>query len=313
LAQWGPQDDDRVETALMELIEDKLWHEEAREAACDALAWVSKEETLAKVAEKVGKYAASLEPKEQFIGACYAITLSRKPVAGGVNMMVDLLRPDLEVSVRMVLGHAIGVSGLGDAPEAEKKLFDMLQDPELRNSAALALILGGNASTAARTVATYSDKDSKMALNELKDMWFRAFGYWSDEDLKRGNIYRWVRNAEAISRVKIGDAPQEWARQRLKAQFDNLDYDNGPHSETRVVLRHRLIEVAKTGDPAAKANAVMTLKFMKEQGVLLALKDVEGETSKLAARAYHELMNPRLIESEDLSHLQEDKSGGSDN
>ncbi len=311
LAQWGPQDDERVEETLMEFIEDKLWHEEAREAACEALAWVSKEATLAKVAEKVGKFAASDDPKEQFIGACYAVTLSRKPLPGAVNMMVDLLRPELEVNVRLVLGHAIGVSGLAESPEATTKLFTLLENPELRNSAALALILGGDTDTAARTVATYADNDSKMALNELKDLWFRAFGYWSDEDLKRGNIYRWVRNAEAISRVKIGDAPQEWGRQRLKAQFDNLEFDNGPHSETRVVLRMRLFEAAKTGDPATKQNAIMTLKFMKEQGVLLALKDEQGETGALAAKAYHELMNPRLVEAEDLSHLQEDKEASS--
>ena len=306
LSQWGAQDDDRVEEKLIEFIEDKLWHEEAREAACDALAWVGDEETLGKVVEKVGKFAASDDGKEQFIGACYAVTLSRKPVPGAVKMMVDLLRPELEVGVRVVLGHAIGVSGLREDPGSTQKLFDLLKNPELRNAAGLALILGGDADTAARAVATYAGKDNKMALNELKDMWFRAFGYWSDEDLKRGNIYRWVRNAQAISRVKLGDAPQEWGRQRLKAQFDNLDFDNGPHSETRVVLRMRLFEAAKTGDPATKANAIMTLQFMKEQGVLLALKDEKGETGKLAAEAYHKLMNPRLVKAEDLSHLKED-------
>ena len=306
LAQWGPQKDAQVADKLMEFIEDPLWHEEAREAACDALAWTGSEATLAKVAEKVGKFASSQDGKEQFIGACYAVTLSRKSVPGAVNMMVDLLRPELEVTVRFVLGHAIGVSGLAESPEAEKKLFELLNNPETRNAAALALILGGSTSTAARTVATYSTKDDKMALNELKDLWFRAFGYWSDEDLQRGNIYRWVKNAEAISRVKLGGAPQEWGRQRLKAQFDNLDFDNGPHSETRVVLRHRLLTAAKTGDAATKSNAIMTLKFMKEQGVLLALKQEKGDTGALAARAYHELMNPRLVEAEDLSHLQED-------
>lgn len=49
---------------------------------------------------------------------------------------------------------------------------------------------------------------------------------------------------------------------------------------------------------------------MKEQGTLLALKDEKGETGKMAAEAYHLLMNPRLVEAEDLSHLQEDKKGG---
>ena len=46
----------------------------------------------------------------------------------------------------------------------------------------------------------------------------------------------------------------------------------------------RLFEAAKTGDPATKQNAIMTLKFMKEQGVLLALKDEQGETGATPVR-----------------------------
>jgi hypothetical protein len=34
---------------------------------------------------------------------------------------------------------------------------------------------------------------------------------------------------------------------------------------------------------------------MKEQGVLLALRDEAGETGKLAREAYHLLMNPKIV------------------
>ena len=311
LAQWGEQKDDVVANKLIEFIEDKTWHEEAREAACDALAWTSGEEVMAKVVEKIGKFAASDDPKDQFIGACYSITLSRKPLPGSIGLLADLLRPELEPTIRHAIGRAIGIAGIPAGDPVEQKLFGLLEDAELRNSAALALMMGGSADVAARTVATYASKDDKMALNELKDMWFMAFGYWSDRDLDTGNIYRYVRNAEAVSRVKLGDAPQEWARQRLKAQFDNLIFDNGPHSETRVVLRYRLVQAAKSDDAAKRAGAIQTLLFMKEQGSLLALKDDKGETGKIAAEAYHLLMNPRLVEAEDLSHLQDnDKKRG---
>ncbi len=305
LAQWGQTKDDRAETAMMEFIEDQTWHEEARLAACGGLAWIASDETLAKVVEQVGKFAASAEPKEQFIGSCYARTLTRRPIPAAVDMMIDLMRPELETGVRNALGHAIGVTGFAEGSPAEKKLFDMLGDPELRVAASLALVLGGTRSTAARTVATYADKEAAPALNTLKDLYFRAFGYWSDADLDRGNIYRWVENAEAISRVKLGDAPQEWARQRLQAQFDNLVFDNGPHSETRVVLRARLLKAARTGDAKERIGAIVTLKFMKEQGSLLALRDEEGDTGKMARKAYHELMNPRLVAGENLSHLKD--------
>jgi hypothetical protein len=137
--------------------------------------------------------------------------------------------------------------------------------------------------------------DFQDALDDLKDHYYRAFGYWSDEDFKRGNLYRWVGNAEAIARIRIAEAPQEWAKQKLQAQFDNLRFDNGPHSETRVVLRHRLYEDAKKGDDARKKGAIMTLKFMKEKGVLMALRGEQGQTGELAQKAFFELMNPKAL------------------
>jgi len=138
----------------------------------------------------------------------------------------------------------------------------------------------------------------------MKDSYFRAFGFWSDEDFTRGNLYRWVENAEAIARVKIFGGPQMWAIERLQAQFDNLDWDNGPHSETRVVLRQRLMKDAKTGDDKKKEQAMRTLRFMKEQGVLLALCDEKGTTGDLAKKEYHELKNPTPIKAENLGQLQ---------
>jgi HEAT repeat protein len=217
-------------------------------------------------------------------------------------VLVDLLTTELDASVRMAFARAIGVSGF-DA-ETEAKLFEKLKDVEVRNAAALALILGGGSETAARTVAMYGDFGQD-ALNDLKDHYFNAFGYWSDEDFKRGNLYRYVANAEAITRVKVNDAPQDWARQRLQSQFDNLKFDNGPHSETRVVLRYRLYTAAKTGEPAQRKSAIDTLKFMKERGVLMALRQEAGETGEMAKRAFHELMNPKAVLPEDLKALQE--------
>jgi hypothetical protein len=198
----------------------------------------------------------------------------------------------------MAVAHAVGVSGFDAATEA--KLFEKLQNAETRNAAALALIMGGSADTAARTVAMYADF-GKDALDDLKDHSYRAFGYWSDEDFKKGNIYRWVDNAIVIGRIKVNDTAQDWARQRLTAQFDNLQYDNGPHSETRVVLRYRLLNAAKTGDGATKKGAIQTLQFMKEKGVLMALRNEKSDTGEMAKKAFHDLMNPKAVAPEDLS------------
>jgi hypothetical protein len=106
-----------------------------------------------------------------------------------------------------------------------------------------------------------------------------------------------------MSRITLNETPQEWASALLTRQFDNLMFDNGPHSFTRVVLRYRLMEMAKGDDKERREGAIRTLKFMKEQGVLHALREVDGPTGELAREAYHELMNPTIakgvIETED--------------
>lgn len=301
LAQWG---DERAVKPLMEFVEDETWHEEARQAACEAIAWCADDKTMLEVAKRAKEFAAKKEPRQQIIGACYASALALKPVPSAAGELADLLVPEVELGVRMAIARAIGIGGFDEGVQA--KLFEKLQNVEVRNAAALALILGGTPDTAARTVAMYADFD-KAALDDLKDHYYNAFGYWSDEDFKRGNLYRYVANAIAITHIKVFDVPQDWARQRLQAQFDNLKFDNGPHSETRVVLRYRLYQAAKSGDEAARKGALETLKFMKEKGVLMALRSEQGETGEAAKRAYHELMNPKAVAAEDLSALQKNK------
>jgi len=302
LAEWG---DPKAVKPLQELIEDETYHEEARLGACEALAWVAEPKDMADIAKRAKTFASDKNAKKQFIGSCYAITLSLKPAPEVTAELVDLLTSDLEIGVRLAVAQAIGAGAIDKNVEA--KLFEKLKNPETRTAAGLALVLGGDKEAATRAVATFSQVD-KEAIADLKDWYFRALGFWSDEDFKKGNIYRWVDNAEAIARIKVHDAPQVWAQQRLMAQFDNLKFDNGPHSETRVVLRYHLVEAAKKGDDAVKAGAIRTLKFMKEKGSLLALRREKGKTGELASSAYHELLNPRLVEAEDLSKLQTEQA-----
>jgi hypothetical protein len=127
-------------------------------------------------------------------------------------------------------------------------------------------------------------------------MWYRSFGYWSHADLEQGHIFRFVDNAVAMGRVEIREARQDWAVEQLRRQFDNLHFDNGPHSFTRVVLRNRLLDMAKGDDAAKRAGAIRTLLFMQEQGPLLALSDESGETGTLASEAYHELLHPLIAQ-----------------
>ncbi len=287
-SQWG---DNKAFKPLMEYIEDERENEQSRFEACAALAWVANDEDFLEIAKKIQKYEGE-NKADQVRRACLLESLIQRPVPGTASALLQLLDTNSSLETRHQAARAIGKAGV--TPEVEGKLFELLENEAMMTDAALALILGGSPDTAARTVARFADK-GKEALDELQDLWYRSFGYWSTEDLEQGRIFAWVDNADAISRISIRQTPQEWASALLTRQFDNLDFDNGPHSFTRVVLRSRLFDMAKGDDKEQREGAIRTLRFMKEQGVLLALRDAEGETGRLAREAYHDLMHPKLV------------------
>ena len=288
LAEWG---DEKAFKPLLDYSEDPREHEEAREAACAALSWVSSADDMVKVAQEIQKFDKA-DAKDETRRSCLLETLINRPLPGTSPALISMLTPAASMQTRHQLARAIGKAGFDSAVEA--KLFGMMKDEQMMVDATLALILGGSPDTAARAVAMWSDKP-KEALDELQELWYKSFGYWSTEDLDKGHIFRFVDNAEAIGKVEIKDTPQQWATAQLTSQFENLDFDNGPHSFTRVVLRHRLLDMAKGDDAVKRAGAIRTLRFMKEQGVLLALRDAPGETGKLASDAYRDLLNPKIM------------------
>jgi hypothetical protein len=79
---------------------------------------------------------------------------------------------------------------------------------------------------------------------------------------------------------------------------------------TRVVLRYRIMDDAKKGDSNKRRLAVQTLKFMKEQGSLMALRDEAGETGQLASRAFFEMMNPKIVVGENVPAPKETSASG---
>ncbi|MFO0615346.1 MAG: HEAT repeat domain-containing protein [Polyangiaceae bacterium] len=310
--QYGAADglselgDPKAAKPLMEFIEDKLLHEEARTAACQALAFASDEAIIKDVAARALKFSAMEKEADQWIGACYATTLAQSSHPQDVASLIDFIKPEMNLEVQAAIAQAVGASPLDDASVA--KLRELMKIEGTRNAAALALVMGGNEDVAAQTIAAFGNL-SQESMDSLKSQYFRAFGFWSDVDLQRKNIFRWVDNAESIGHVKVREAWQHWAIERLSDQFDNLVFDNGPHSQTRPVLRYQLVQMAKTGDDATKAEAIRTLKFMREQGSLMALRKVEGVTGELAEKAFKELMNPIPIEKmEDVKKLQEEQA-----
>jgi HEAT repeat protein len=287
-AEWG---DHRAFEPLLAYIEEPKENEQSRMEACAALAWVAKDEDFVTIAEKIKKYTGP-EPADQVRQACLLETLITRPIAGTSDALIGLLNPDSSFAVRHAVARAIGKAGI--EAEVEAQLFEKLKDDKLMNDAALALMLGGSPEVAGRALAALAGRPRE-AIDELQELWHGSFGYWSNRDLEEGHIFRYVDNAEAASRIEIDGVPQGWVSEQLRRQFKNLQFDNGPHSFTRVVLRHRLLSMALGDNPAQRLGAINTLRFMQEQGALLALRDEQGEVGKLAADAYHRLLNPMVV------------------
>ncbi|HEU4534090.1 MAG TPA: HEAT repeat domain-containing protein, partial [Polyangiaceae bacterium] len=286
MAQWG---DRRGVAPLLKLAEDPKQNEGARGEACAALAWVSSDEQRREFVARARALPAS-DPKARPMRSCLLEAFARRPADGALGPMLEMFTREADFAFRHRLARALGWSGLDT--KAEEFLLEKVSDPELRADAALALVLGGSTEAASRAVALYG-RAPREALDELKELYLESFGYWSDEDLEKGRLYRWVANAEAVGKVRVRDALQDWARLRLESQLHSLDFDNGPHSVTRVVIRRRLYDAARGADAEPRRSAVATLKFLREQGVLMALRDLPGEPGQLARRALFELLNPR--------------------
>jgi hypothetical protein len=94
----------------------------------------------------------------------------------------------------------------------------------------------------------------------------------------------------------VHGALQDWPNLLLSRAIQGIEFDNGPHSMTRVQFRMRLMADAKSGNEAKRAAAIEILKFMKERGVLMALRNEPAPVGPLAKQAFFEVMNPKLVE-----------------
>jgi len=286
MAQWG---DSKAYPILTKYIDDKMNNEQSRLDACFSLSWVATDEQMAEVVKKV-KDADKPDPKTQLIRACYLETLIHRPVPAANASLVDLIDGKHELDVQHQAARAIGLSGM--SPQTTTAMFDKLKDPATRSDAALAILIGADTDTVRRMMATYNDADVN-AMEDLKVIYNQTFGYWSDKNYENGDVARWIENAFAATRVRVHDSLQDWPKLILSRAIQGIDYDNGPHSVTRVQMRVRLIRDAKGADEKKRKQAIDILKFMGEKGALMALKAESGAWQAQAAQAFFELMNPK--------------------
>jgi hypothetical protein len=268
-------------------------NEQARSESCFALSWVATDDEMRDVVKKVHDNTKT-DAKSNFLRTCYLESLIHRPVPAATGGLVDELSPVVpDLEVRNQMARAIGMGGI--TPSMVPAIFDKLTDVSMKADAALALMLGADSDTAARAIATYNDPAMPAeAIEELKDVYNKTFGYWSDRNYDVGDIARWVDNAVAIAHVKVRDQLQDWPRLILGRNLvESIEIDNGPHSMTRVQLRARLLSDAKSGNEVKRAEAIRMLKFTQEKGVLMALRSEPEPLGEMARSAFFEVMNPK--------------------
>ncbi|WP_394842874.1 HEAT repeat domain-containing protein [Pendulispora brunnea] len=288
-AEWG---DPKAYPTLTKYIENPENNEQSRIEACFALSWVATDDQLGEVVKKVHEFNKP-DPKNALIRACYLETLVHRPAQSATRGLVNVLDPNVPLEVRHQAARAIGFGGV--TPDVAKQLEAKLTDPNTRSDAVLALLIGGDVDQATRAVASYNDVAAE-ALEEIKDIYNRSFGYWSDKNYEKGDVARWIRNAQACAHVKVNGALQDWPKLILSRALQGIETDNGPHSVTRVNLRVRLVRDAKGADAQKREDAIAILKFMKEKGVLLALRSEPAPLGELARQAFFEVMNPKATD-----------------
>jgi len=201
------------------------------------------------------------DPKDQFIRGCYLEALLHRPVPGTSGGLVDMIDRDSDVEVRHQVrgpsGSAVSTTGSRSCSSRRWKTSRCATTPHSRSFSAARRSghQGG---------AMYADY-RKEALDELKESYYRSFG------TGRTTTSTKVGSTSGSTRPRRSPASGQGHAQIgrgcvFRRSSTNLEFDNGPHSMTRVVLRYRLLEDAKKGDSAKKRGAIATLKFMKEQG-----------------------------------------------
>lgn len=288
MAQWS---DPRGFASLLKVIENPRQNEAARSGAARALGWCATEADLFSIAQKAAGLAKA-SGADGITRSLYLRALVERPVGRAGDVLVGLLRSDVDLEVRRQVGRVLGLPGL--SPELSLKLKALLKDKAVRTDAAMALILGGTESDAREAVLAYNDGPD--GLEELKLAYAGAFLGWTELSYQRGDLGRWVRNAEAVRRVRIGEVLQDWPRAVVMDALSG-DFDKGPHSINRNQLRVRLYNDARSTDAAKSLDAIRVLAFMREKGSLLALRSTSGAWQAAAGEAYMGVLNPSVAQS----------------
>jgi HEAT repeat protein len=283
LSEWG---DARAYQPLLAYVDDALNNEQSRLSACMALGWAGTDKDLERLAQRA--VTGGTSPTAIFRRLCYLEGLAARPVATVPALLLPVLNPREPEQLRQAAARALGRNGLDAATEA--KLIALLDDTDVKTAAALALLLGGSAKSAVAVVQSYA-RNATPPIDELQTAYARATsGVVSTDDVANGTLFRYVENAEAVASELVHERPQDWATRQLGLSLEQLVFDNGPHSATRVILNDQLRRVARGADLRHTELALSTLGLLHETGHLLDFSRGTGPTADSARKRLRALL-----------------------
>lgn len=228
-AEWG---DPRAYPLLLRYAEDRKNNDDARVSACEAAAWLASPTQAVEVVKRVKVLGSGHSAPDLFLADCLSHGISRRPLPAANPITIELLASGTPASLRRNAAVSLGRSGLTDAESAAV----LARSKEgLRTDVAIALILGGSASSARASVAGLSRDEA----GEVRAALERALSYVSEEDL-RGMLPRVARNAREAG---------------MPGLLKGHRFDAGPRSLTGTVLRYKVRQAG--GEDAARILQLM--------------------------------------------------------
>ena len=262
---------------LVKFAEDGKQNEAARVEACKAAGSLGDAHVRADMVAKVR--AAATDRKREVARACWLEALAQKPSAREDAPLALVLAPKVVPESRHQIARILGEGALDASTRA--KLVDLLKDRTLVHDAALALLFGGDDASIAKVFAAYTPSDTAAddqvappPIASLRQLYALSVPVVTEDLYDSGALARMAHNALAARAIAIAGAKQDWVLQGFAYQLRQNEFDNGPHTLTRVRLRARLVADARGQDAVKRDDAILLLWVLGERATLESLGDV---------------------------------------
>ena len=162
----------------------------------------------------------------------------------------------------------VGIGEAGD-PSVDARLVALLDRPETRRTAALAVLLAGTEAGVQKVLQIFKNDSETLDVTQQRYLVYEPF--LTREAFTSGRIYRRLRAASLLRR---GESARSWAWDRLVERL-KAGWSDGPEGLYPREIRALLADAVRENGPN-KEVAADVLVGMGEQGTLLALQAAGG-------------------------------------